>query len=142
MLWGQKIIVYTDHKNLTYDALGSTSNIVYQWILILEEYGPEIIYIKGIHNTVADAISRLDFSPKTNLSLNTDKQNWMILTKNWCAIDQSAQPENEQNMDLNYVFTNRSDEEIIFSLTVSEVAVEQLKDKALILRVDATIKIV
>ena len=87
MLWGQKIVVYRDHKNLIYDASGSTSNRVYRWRLILEEYGPEIIHIKGIHNTVADAISQLEFLPKINPSLNTDKQNWMILTKNWCAID-------------------------------------------------------
>jgi hypothetical protein len=29
MLWGQNIIVYTDHKNLTRDALGLTSDRVY-----------------------------------------------------------------------------------------------------------------
>jgi hypothetical protein len=57
MLWGQHIKVYTDHKNLIRDALGLTSNRVYQWRLLLEEYAPEIVYIKGIHNTVADAIS-------------------------------------------------------------------------------------
>ena len=57
MLWGQQIKVYTDHKNFTRDALGLTSNRVYQWRLLLEEFAPEIIYIKGIHNTVADAIS-------------------------------------------------------------------------------------
>ena len=91
----------------------------------------EIIYIKGIHNTVADAISRLEFSPKINPSLITDKQNWMIPTENWCAIDQFARPENEQNMDINYVFANHSYEEEIFPLTISEIAEEQLKDKAL-----------
>jgi hypothetical protein len=64
MLWGQSIVVYTDHKNLTQDALGMTSDRVYRWRLLLEEYGPEIIYIKGIHNTVADAISRLDTIPR------------------------------------------------------------------------------
>ncbi len=58
MLWGQRIIVYTDHKNLVYEASGSTSDRVYRWRLLLEEYGPEIIYIKGEENTVADAISR------------------------------------------------------------------------------------
>ena len=31
MLWGQRIKVYTDHKNLTRDALGLTSDCVYQW---------------------------------------------------------------------------------------------------------------
>ncbi len=61
MRWGQRIKVYTDHKNLTRDALGLTSDRVYQWRLILEEYGPEIVYIKGIHNSVADAISRLEY---------------------------------------------------------------------------------
>ncbi len=59
MLWGQDIKVYTDHKNLARDALGLTSDRVYHWQLLLEEYAPEIINRKGIHNTVADAISRL-----------------------------------------------------------------------------------
>ncbi len=65
MLWGQQINVYTDHKNLTStrDGLGLTSDRVTRWRILLEEYAPEIIYIKGIHNTVADAISRLDYDP-------------------------------------------------------------------------------
>ncbi len=64
MLWGQDIKVYTDHKNLTRDALGLISDRVYLWRLLLEEYAPKIIYIKRIHNTVADAILRLDYDPK------------------------------------------------------------------------------
>ncbi len=56
MLWGQNIKVYTDHKKLTRDALGLTSDRVYHWRLLLKEYAPEIIYIKGIYNTVADTI--------------------------------------------------------------------------------------
>jgi hypothetical protein len=66
MLWGQDIKVYTDHKNLTRDALGLTSERVYHWRLLLEEYAPELIYIKGIHNTVVDAILRLEYDPKLN----------------------------------------------------------------------------
>ncbi len=48
MLWGQWINVYTDHKNLTQDGLGLTSDRVTCWRILLEEYAPEIIYIKGI----------------------------------------------------------------------------------------------
>ncbi len=40
MLWGQNIKVYTDHTNLTRDALGLTSDRVYRWRLLLEEYAP------------------------------------------------------------------------------------------------------
>jgi hypothetical protein len=68
MLWGQTIKVYTDHKNLAQVALGLTSDRVYHTRLLLEEFAPEIVYIKGIHNTVADAISRLDYNPKVNLT--------------------------------------------------------------------------
>ena len=57
MLWGQQITVYTDHKNLIQDALGLTSDRVYRWRLLLEEYGPTIMYIKCILNTGVDAIS-------------------------------------------------------------------------------------
>jgi hypothetical protein len=45
MLWGQNIKVFTDHANLMRDALGLTLDQVYQWRLLLEEYGPKIVYI-------------------------------------------------------------------------------------------------
>ena len=48
------------------DALGLTSDRVYQWRLLLEEYGPKIVYIKGIHNTVADAVLQLEYDPIVN----------------------------------------------------------------------------
>ena len=48
MLWGQELKVYTYHSNLTKYALGSTSDRIYWWKQLIEEYGPEIIYIKGI----------------------------------------------------------------------------------------------
>jgi hypothetical protein len=44
MLWGQDTKVFTDHKNLTRDALGLTSDRVYSWRLLLEEYAPNIIW--------------------------------------------------------------------------------------------------
>ena len=58
--------MYTDHKHLIHAACGMSSDRVQRWRLLLEEYGPEILYIKGEHNTVADALSRLDMitSPK------------------------------------------------------------------------------
>ena len=61
MLWGQTINVFTNHKNLMQQALGLTSDSVYRWRLLLEEYVPTIAYIKGIDNTVADAINRLEY---------------------------------------------------------------------------------
>ncbi len=70
MLWGQDIKVLTDHKNLTRDAINLTSDRVYCWYLLLEECAPEILYIKGIHNAVADAILQLDYDPKLNTTNN------------------------------------------------------------------------
>ena len=58
ILLGQKIVVHTDHKNLT--CKNFNTDRVMRWRLILEEYGPELRYIKGEHNIVADALSRLD----------------------------------------------------------------------------------
>ncbi len=67
MLWGQSIKVYTDHTNIIRDAQSMTSDQVYQWRLLLEEYGPKIYGIKGIHNTVADAISCLENDPPVSI---------------------------------------------------------------------------
>jgi hypothetical protein len=94
MLWGQHIEVFIDHTNLTRDALGSTLDKVYQWRLLLEDYGPKIIYNKGIHNTIADAISQLEYDPSVNQTAESyymtkvksskcsQRQNWMAVSKN------------------------------------------------------------
>eukprot|EP00804_Cyclotella_cryptica_P010465 CCRYP_012288-RA/>CCRYP_012288-RA protein AED:0.12 eAED:0.32 QI:0/0/0/1/0.33/0.25/4/0/520 len=129
MLWGQRFKVYTDHKNLIQDALGLTSDRVYRWRLLLEEFGPKIVYIKGIHNTVADAISRLDIGP-----IPSEHKNQMTFTKCWChytmqeesAIDTSAYQE-----EMNLVFANRSEEDVIYPLTVREIAEAQKLDASL-----------
>ena len=72
MLWGQKLQVYTGHKHLVCDALGFTCDHVYRWRLLLEEYEPKIVYIKGVDNIVADAISRLEYDPDQKVkSLNS-----------------------------------------------------------------------
>ncbi len=58
ILLGHRIIVHTDHKNLT--CKNFNTERVIRWRLILEEYGPELLYIKGEKNIVADALSRLN----------------------------------------------------------------------------------
>jgi hypothetical protein len=57
MLWGQTIKVCTDLKNLTQDGSDLTSDRVYHWQLLLEEFSHKMGYIKGIHNTAAGVIS-------------------------------------------------------------------------------------
>ena len=43
------------------------------WHLILEEYGPEVTYVKGEHNVVADALSRLNLLPNKPIQANLDQ---------------------------------------------------------------------
>ncbi len=66
---------------------------------MLEEYGPEIVYIKGIHNTVADAVLWLEYDPSVNQTAESfhmtkvrdtksrQRQCWMTVSKNWCKLD-------------------------------------------------------
>jgi hypothetical protein len=63
MLWGQSIRVFTDHPDLMRDALGLTLDRVCQWRLLLEEYGPKIVYIKGIHNMLQMQSHGLSMTP-------------------------------------------------------------------------------
>ena len=67
ILLGQQIKVFTDHKNLIYKKFNTER--VMRWRLLLEEFSPEITYIKGPHNVVADALSRLELTP-TSLEAN------------------------------------------------------------------------
>ena len=109
-----------------------SSDRVHRWRLILEEYGPEINLIKGIHNTIADAIARLDFPPKANHVQEMDKQTWMTLTKYWCTLENNTEnSNNEHEMEIDHVFANHSEEEDVYPSTVCEIAEEQLIDEAL-----------
>ena len=54
ILLGHQIMIYTDHKNITYKVFNTER--VMLWRLILEDFGPELIYIKGKNNVVADAL--------------------------------------------------------------------------------------
>jgi hypothetical protein len=95
MLWGQNIKVFTDHENLMRAALNVTLYRVYQWRLLLDEYGPKIVCIKDIHNTEADTVLRLEYEPSVNQTAESfhmtkvrnrksrQKQSWMTVLKNW-----------------------------------------------------------
>ena len=128
---GSAITVYTNHKNLIQDALGLTSDRVYHWRLLLEEYGPTIEYIKGIHNTVADAISQLDHGPVSN-----DRYNWMTLTQCWYHYTETAKETGASQANytesMNLVSANRSEENSIYPLTTREIAESQSKDAQLV----------
>jgi hypothetical protein len=138
MLWGQSIKVYTDHANLIRDALGMTSDWVYQWRLLLEEYWPKIVYIKDIHNTVADTISRLEYDPSINRtsenyhlakvkrrsSKRSQRQSWMIVSKNWYNLEIDT----DKPKDLNFGFANHGEEDEIYPLTTIEIVEAQCKD--------------
>ncbi len=141
MLWDQSIKVYTDHANLIRDALGMTLDRVYQWRLLLEEYGPKIVYIKGIHNTIADAISRLDYDPSVNQtaesyhmtkikkrsSKRSQRQSWITVSKHWCNL----KIDTNKHKDFNFAFATHGEEDEIYPLTTIEIAEAQRKDQEL-----------
>jgi hypothetical protein len=95
------------------------------WRLLLEEYAPKIIYIKWIHNTVADAISRLDYDPKLNstneynhathvMSVNTEtNQKWLMCSKFWSCYNKMKLGDTNESkkIQLNQCFANRNEED-------------------------------
>ena len=85
------------------------------------------IHIKGIHNTVADAISKLDFD------LFQDEQaKWMTFTKCWCHYTMHAPTEESTHThQINMVFANCSKEDVIYPLTVKEIA-QALEDNSVL----------
>ncbi len=105
----------------------------------MEEYAPEIVYIKGIHNTVTDAISRLEYNPVQNLTNEyshstmriptgeptANPSQWMTLSKHWRRYMQGCAVARTDAADLSAVFANCSEEDDIYPLTTVEIAEAQ-----------------
>ncbi len=112
---------------------------------MLEEYGPEIVYIKGIHNTVAHAVLRLEYDPSVNRTAksfhatkvsnnSSHRQCWMIVSKNWCGLDidsDNLDSYTDKQNDWNLVFAHHEEEEELYPLTLTEIADAQRKDQEL-----------
>ena len=107
ILMGNRIIVHTDHLNLLYKKLASARLV--RWRMLLEEFGPEFKHIEGKKNVVADALSRMDMSPK-----QYDEEN-----------------DTHQDRQLSYLTTKDIEEE---KFPMSTALIEQLqaRDKTLL----------
>ena len=57
IFYGHQIQVHTDHANLT--CVNFNTQRVIRWLMVIEYFRPELIYIPGPTNSVADAISQL-----------------------------------------------------------------------------------
>ncbi len=112
---------------------------MYQWRLLLEVYGPKIVYIKGINSTIADAISRLEYDPSVNQTAesyfmtkvkktkSSQRHNWMAVSKYWCRLEIDT----NKHENLNLVFADHGEEDEIYPLTLIEIAEAQQKDQEL-----------
>ena len=126
ILLGQKIRIYTDHMNLTYKNFNTDR--VLRWRMVLEEYSPELIYIKGTKNIVADALSRLDngeYEPKS-------PQEELFLTAN-CLANMDTDPTYHLSaVEEAELYSNEEDDVPSFSFTYKNIMKEQQADKKLV----------
>ena len=114
ILLGQQLIVHTDHENLTYKNFNSDR--VMRWRLFIEEYSPDLRYIKGELNEAADALSRLEIqSPPMEEAHFTE-----ALRSEYYALDDEDLPETA------------------FPLSYELLGKEQSKDKRILAEVKKT----
>ena len=109
ILLGHQIAVHTDHKNLT--CKNFNTERVMRWRLILEEYGPTLHYIKGVHNVVADALSRIGMAKE--------------------PVAESESPSEEGIADLYAVNNTGQEFPLYYPLSYKEIQARQENDAAL-----------
>ena len=59
-----------------------------RWRLLIEEFSPDLVYLQGEKNIVADALSRLDIDPDDS----PDKPNDLYLAENFAVDDDDDEP--------------------------------------------------
>ncbi len=90
------------------------------------------MYIKGIHNTVADAILQLDYDPKLNTTTNytpatlvvepeeLSAQQWKLFAHHWQRYNTSSMPTQAYFFQMNKVFANCSKEDKIYPIITEQ----------------------
>ncbi len=109
----------------------------------MEEYASEIIYIKGIHHTVADAVLQLEYDPKLNttneythamLGVEPEElsvQSWISFAHHWRSYNEASTPMQAHCFHMNEAFANHSEEDEIYPLTTAGTAAAQQADASL-----------
>jgi hypothetical protein len=103
----------------------------------------QLVYKKGIHNTVADAILQLDYDPKLNktneytramLGVEPEELSarwWRSFEHHWQSYNKISMTMQVYCFHMNEVFANRSEEDEIYPLTTEEIAEAQSADASL-----------
>ena len=112
ILLGQQIKVYTDHKNLTY--VNFNVERVMRWRLIIEEYSPEFIYIKGESNIVADALSRLELTPSKNETENDQISHDMYYLADHFGLEDDDLPPDAYPLQYKIIAQHQWEQKILF----------------------------
>ncbi len=101
------------------------------------------MYIKENHNTVADAITQLEYDPKLNktseythamLGVEPEElsaQQWKSFAHHWRSYNETRRPTQAYFFHMNKVFANCSDEDEIYPLTTEEIAEAQQAEASL-----------
>ena len=77
---GAKVIIYTDHAALKYLLTKKDAKPrLIRWILYLQEFDLKIKDKKGVANTVADHLSRMQVTNMQELPINDFLRNDMLL---------------------------------------------------------------
>jgi hypothetical protein len=79
-LVGAKVIIYTDHAGLKYLLTNKDAkHRLIRWILLLQEFDLEIKDKKGVENTVADHLSRMQITDMQEPPINDFLHDNMLL---------------------------------------------------------------
>ena len=120
IIYGSKLKIYTDHRPITYlFTKASTNTKINRWLMALQEIEPEVVYLEGTANRVADALSRISVSwnsikdtmPKEDIpylmAATSEKINREII-------------ESETEKDLNLIKIHKAIKENWYNFEVSE----------------------
>ena len=117
-LFGQRIVVHTDHKNILCANLDHQRII--RWKCLVEEHGATFEHIAGSKNVVADALSRLETCSKSSVPEGT------IMAMCLSRLDHDEGLEEPQN----HVFASLTDEELErFPMSFPLLAKEQKRKR-------------